>query len=118
MRRSVALLALSLLSWSQLVGLRCDMDGLASESGTVQHAPTTAHHHPPPSEGPPAPHGGHGGTDACLMVLACGAASARPATRTAMVRALDILLTADFSAAGIPIAVETAVDTPPPRLTV
>ena len=129
MRRSLATLALLALSWSQLVAFHCDMGGPApgnvaghEASAPAHHDPAAPlpadHHHPATSQAPAAPHGGHGDTDGCPMVLACGSASARPAQVAAVVHFPAVLLRATFFAAPIPATADPAVETPPPRYTV
>ena len=123
MRRAAALLALTALSWSQLAGFRCDMGAptpmLDAASRTLAHAhpAPTGHHHPADDETPPASHGEHHGANGgCLMILAaCGAASARPAQTTVLVRLPAVLVQASFVTASVPVAIALGVETPPPR---
>lgn len=93
-------------------------------SGPGHHGP--AHQPGPPpaghdhlfTEGTPAtPHGEHRGEGGgCLMILAgCGAASARPAQTTNLVRLPAVSVQANLYIAPIPVAVAMGVETPPPR---
>ena len=113
MRRTAALLALTALSWSQLVGLRCDMD--TPDAGPSAPMPA-GHHHPADEDAPPAPHGDHGADGGCLMILAaCAASSARPARTATLVRLPAVFVRADVPRATIPVAIALAIETPPPR---
>ena len=119
MHRSVAFVAFLALSWSQLVGLRCDMG--ADRSTTAAHASTPASHAPAEhattgadAHDPP----GHGGGHDCLMIMACGFASVRQARPAAMIRFPAVFVAAAFLNSPIPVAADLAVETPPPRHTV
>ena len=125
MHRSIAFVAFLALSWSQLVALCCDMgEGMAGQSATVAeaHPPATtphAHHPAPTGDTPPAPPlPNHGGSHACLMIMACGFASVRQARPTAMIRLPAVFFAAAFPTPPIPVAADLAVETPPPRHTV
>ncbi len=126
MHRSVAFVAFLALSWSQLVALHCDMgEGMASHSAAgadAHHPPATtphAHHPAPTTDTPPTPHPpNHGGSHACLMIMACGFASVRQARPAAMIRLPAVFFTAAFPTPPIPVAADLAVETPPPRHTV
>lgn len=135
MHRSVALVAFLALSWSQLVALRCDMGedtaaaaadvpAPASHSATGadahHHAATPRSHHAAPAgDAPAAPHPtSHGAPHGCLMIMACGVASPRPARPAAMIRIPAVLVRAAFPAPPVAVAAEPAVETPPPRHTV
>ena len=112
MRRTVAVFALVVLGWSQLSALRCDMGTPAS----MPDAPA-GHDHPSTEEAPATPHGEHPGDGGgCLMALvACGAASARPAQSTLPVRFPAVAVQANLQATPLPVAVALGVETPPPR---
>lgn len=118
MRRIVAVFALAVLSWSQLVALRCDMDAPAPTLEAHQPAPTsTGHDHVAAGETPAAPHGEHHGEGGgCLMILAaCGAASARTVQTAILVRFPAVSVGANLDIAPIPVTVARGVETPPPR---
>ena len=119
MHRSVAFVAFLALSWSQLVGLRCDMG--TDRSTTAAHASTPASHAPAEhattgadAHDPPD----HGGGHDCLMIMACGFASVRQARPAAMIRFPAVFVAAAFLNSPIPVAADLAVETPPPRHTV
>ena len=134
MRRPVAFLAFMALSWSQLVALRCDMaagghagahhEAMSAEPAATQpasghHAPIPAHHAPADQAAPVPTEAGHGGgpggNHGCLMILACGTASIRPARSAAMVRIPAVFVRAAFIRNPVPAAADLAVETPPPR---
>ena len=123
MPRIVAVFALAALSWSQLAALRCDMgaptpmlDAGPRTLASAHPAGDPAHRHLSTEE-PATPHGEHhGGGGGCLMILAaCGAASARPAQTTVLVRLPAVLVEARFVTASVPVAIALGVETPPPR---
>ena len=137
MRRVVALLALTAMSWSHLVAFRCDMGAATdpaahheSESArahheTAAHNEATARHAAGPAgssakhEGHSGPaHGSHGDATGCVMALACASASARAAQSANMTRLPALFVLPDFRTAPIPLAAALAVETPPPRRTV
>lgn len=120
MRRTVAFVALVALSCSQLVALHCDL--AAGAPGEADHAAAMAPHAGSPEtqhapHGPPAtPHGQqHGDSEACPMILACGATSVRSAPTVALVRTPPVLEDARFFSTQIPLADDLAIDPPPPR---
>ena len=119
MHRIVALIALVASSWSQLVALRCDMGTHAPGSSdhataTPPSGPHDAHH--PPDGSPTTPHGQHhGDSEGCLMILACGASSVRPARAVAMMRIPPVFEGAGSYFNTIPVAADLAVEPPPPR---
>ena len=103
MHRSVAFVAFLALSWSQLVGLRCDMG--TDRSMTAAHASTPASHAPAEhattgadAHDPPD----HGGGHDCLMIMACGFASVRQARPAAMIRFPAVFVAAAFLNSPIP----------------
>ncbi len=121
MHRPTASLAFAALTWSQLVAFGCDM-GAPSDRGVAAYESTPPHetpgHHENAENAPAPAHGGHSGSDVCLMVLACGSSSARPARAAAIVRIPAVFVRAAFLAPPIPVAADLAVETPPPRHTV
>lgn len=118
MYRPVACLAFAAVTWSQLVAFGCDM-GAPSHQRVAVHETTTHHEASGHHENAPVPaHGGHNSGDACLMVLACGSASARQAQAAAIVRFPAVFVRVAFLAPPIPVAADLAVETPPPRHTV
>lgn len=124
MRRSVALLGLLALSWSQVVALHCDMGtGAPEHAGAPQHAAGMQHAATPadqqaPDHAPPARHGqDHGGDRGCLMIMACGYTFVRHAQSAVTDRFPGAAVRAVLLATPIPVTAEPAVDTPPPRLT-
>ena len=120
MRRTVAIVALVALSWSQLVALRCDMEtgahGGADHAGAMRPLSGVHDTHHRPDGAPATPHGErHGDADGCLMILACGASSVRPARTVAMARIPAVFECAGFFSNPIPAAADLAVESPPPR---
>ena len=121
MRRTIALLGLLALSWSQVVALHCDMGSGPSEP----HADAVAAlaHHGMAGGGSSAHHERrhdhdrrHDETSGCPMIMACGFVSIRPVQSATMIRFPAIFVRTGFSPLVIPVAAELAVETPPPRL--
>ena len=110
MHRSIALVALLALSWSQLGALHCDMG--AGPSTTAAHGAS----HALPPDTPSTPD--HGGSHGCLMIMACGFASARQAHPVTIIRIPTVFVRTAFFTPLIPVAADQAVETPPPRHTV
>ncbi len=119
MRRTVALLGLLALSWSQFVALHCDMGTGPSESHADVPAATQAQHGMAAGESSAHhdDHRQHNKPGDCLMIMACGLVSVRPVQSAAMIRFPAIFVRTGFFPEAFPVAAELAVETPPPRLT-
>lgn len=131
MRRPIAILAFAALTSSQLVALHCEMGASAHQGAvsyetgpaheTAGHAHEAAGHaHETAGHGKTAPsHGSphHGDRDSCLMMMACGTASIRPA-RSVMSRIPAVFVRTAYKVTPVLATADLAVETPPPRLTV
>ena len=96
--------------------------GATSHRGGDAHESTFLHetpgHHENEEDAPVPAHGDHCGSDICLVVLACGSASARPARAAAIVRIPAVFVRVAFPTPPIPVPADLTVETPPPRRTV
>lgn len=124
MRRSVAVLALVALSWSQAMALRCELGGMAHDAPmTVSHE-ATAHAHGGQGSGamePGANAHGHASSRSgrdCRLVMACALAMLDAAT-VELADRVATLVPGDPPAAPVaPSATSLDSDPPPPRYVV